>query len=569
MNELIFPAEMPLRIEQITRTGKQIDIYAHLQNTQDCCPNCQTVSSAVHGRYWRHPRDLPWLGLTVRLHLEVQRFACREQGCDRKTFAAGMTELLPARARRTARLKEQHLVTAYLLGGEAGRRLLQVLGMPISGDTLIRDIRQSGETPPATVRVVGVDDWAFRKGQTYGTILVDLERQQPIDLLETRETEAVTAWFQAHPEIEIVSRDRGKEYIKAATDGAPQAEQVADRWHLLHNLREAVVSFLQQQPAYLQATAQEPVVDQNQAEVIPPVPTECNSAGAEAAPEAVPADLVTQESPSFQTGQAPSARRQERFDQVRQLKQAGYSDRAISRQLKMSTTTVRTYVEAEQCPRYPVGRVSSSKLRPWLPYLEERWQAGCTNASQLWREIEAKGFSGCLGVVGLWASRQRKLLPAAQRYSRQQPETIQPSLVRQTQPVPWSAQRAAWLIILDEEKLDDEEQAARSRLLEADPLVVTVDRLARQFIQMIKERSGQGLDPWLRDVVASGIKSLTSFANGLRSDLAAVRNALSMPWSNGQVEGQINRLKFIKRQMYGRAKLDLLRKRVLYRVPSP
>lgn len=561
MNELIFPAEMPLRIEQITRTGKQIDIYAHLQNTQDSCPNCQTISTNVHGRYWRHPQDLPWLGLTVRLHLEVQRFACGNKGCDRKTFAAGMTELLPARARRTARLKEQHLAAAYLLGGEAGRRLSQVLGMPISGDTLIRDIRQSGEAPPARVRVVGVDDWALKKGQTYGSILVDLERQQPIDILGTRETEAVTAWFQAHPEIEIVSRDRGKEYIKAATDGAPQAEQVADRWHLLHNLREAVVSFLQQQPACLQAAAQAPVVDQNQAEVI--------SSGAEAAPEAVPAALVTQESPSPQTGQAPSARRQERFDQVRQLKQAGYSDRAISRQLKMSTTTVRKYIEAEQCPRYPAGRVSSSKLTPWLPYLEERWQAGCTNASQLWREIEAKGFSGCLGVVGLWASKQRKLLPAAQRYSRQQPNTAQPPLSRQTRPEPWSAQRAAWLIMLDEEKLDDDDQAARSRLLEADPRVVMVDRLARQFIQMVKDRSGQGLGQWLKDVAASGIKSLISFANGLRSDLAAVRNALSVPWSNGQVEGQINRLKFIKRQMYGRAKLDLLRKRVLYRLPSP
>lgn len=554
MKELIFPAEMPLRIEQITQTGTQIDIYAQLRRTQDRCPACQAVSSAVHGRYWRHPQDLPWLGLTVRLHLEVQRFVCGNSGCPRRTFAAGMTELLPVRARRTARLKEQHLATAYLLGGEAGRRLLQLLGMPISGDTLIRDIRQSGETLPATVRVVGVDDWAFKKGQTYGSILVDLERQQPIDLLDTRETEAVTAWFQAHPEIEIVSRDRGKEFIKAATDGAPQAEQVADRWHLLHNLREAVVNFLQQQPACLQAVDQAPAVDQNQAE---------------AALEAVPTDLLAPEYASPQIGQAPSARRQERFDEVRHLKQAGYSDRAISRQLKMATTTVRKYVEADQCPRYPAGRVSSSKLTPWLPYLEERWQAGCTNASQLWREIKGQGFSGCLGLVGLWASEQRKLLPAQQRYSRQQPETVQPPLLRQTRPVPWSAQRVSWLIMLDEEKLDDEEQAARNRLLEIAPQIVTVDRLARQFIRMVKERSGQGLDQWLKDTAASGIKSLQSFANGLRSDLAAVRNALSMPWSNGQVEGQINRLKFIKRQMYGRAKLDLLRKRVLYRVPSP
>ncbi|HMR63187.1 MAG TPA: ISL3 family transposase [Anaerolineae bacterium] len=525
---------MPLRIEQITRTGNQIDIYAHLQRTQDSCPNCQAVSLAVHGRYWRHPQDLPWLGLTVRLHLEVQRFACGNTACDRKTFAAGLAELLPARARRTARLKEQHLATAYLLGGEAGGRLLQGVGMPLSGETHIRDMRQSGEMPLATVRVVGVDDWAFKKGQTYGTMLVDLERQQPIDLLETRETEAVTAWFQAHPEIEIVSRDRGKEYIKAATDGAPRAEQVADRWHLLHNLREAVISFLQQQPAGLQAAVQ-PVIDQPQEPAVLPPSAESNSTEPEAPPEAILSASGTYEPPSPQTGLTPSVQRQERFEQVQRLKQAGYSDRAISRQLKISTRTVRKYVEAEQCPRYPAGRVSSSKLTPWLPYLQERWRAGYTNASQLWREIEGRGFSGCLGLVGLWAAKQRVLLPAPQRYSRQQPETGQPPLLRQSQPVPCSAGRASWLIILDEEKLDDEEQAARSRMLQADPLLVMVDRLARQFIQMVKERSGQGLDQWLKDVAASGIKSLTSFANGLRSDLAAVHNALSLPWSNGQV----------------------------------
>jgi transposase len=199
MNELIFPAEMPLCIEQITKTGTEINIYAQLQRTQDYCPTCQSSSSTVHGRYWRHPQDLPWLGLTVRLHLEVPRFTCGNKGCQRKTFAARLTELLAVRARRTARLKEQHLATAYVLGGEAGRQLLHLLGMPISGDTLIRDIRQSGEAPPATVRVVGVDDWALKKGQRYGTIVVDLESGQPIDLLGSRETEAVTAWFQGHP----------------------------------------------------------------------------------------------------------------------------------------------------------------------------------------------------------------------------------------------------------------------------------------------------------------------------------------------------------------------------------
>lgn len=567
MNELIFPPEAALKIEDIRKIDQHIDIYVRSQQSEASCPACQSVSNYVHGRYWRHPQDLPWVGLSVQLHLEVRRFACRDEKCFRKTFAEGLTELLAPRARRTTRLKEQHLATAQALGGEAGRRLSYQLGMPISGDTLIRDIRQTPDPPTVSVRVVGVDDWAMKKGHHYGTILVDLEQRRPIELLGSREADEVTTWLQAHPELEIVSRDRGKEFIKAATEGAPQAEQVADRWHLLANLREAVVTFLQHKPVCLQAAAQEAETDRPEEALMPTDQSESSPSEPGASPSPSPPVQAEEKrplTPIEQEQAAHRARRQERFEQVRQLKQAGYSDRAIGRHMKMATQTVRKYVEAESCPQYPAGRVSPSKLTPWLPDLEQRWQAGCTNASQLWREIDQKGFSGSLGLVIRWAASQRNLLPPPNRYRRQQPEAVQPALARQLQPVPWSAGRASWLIILDEVKLDDDEQAARTRMLAADTQLTTVDRLVRQFIQLVKERRGHDLDQWLKDVAVSGIKALKSFAKGLRADLAAVRNALSMSWSNGQTEGQINRLKFIKRQMYGRAKLDLLRKRVLY-----
>lgn len=567
MNDLIFPPEASLKIEDIEKIGQHIDIYARSARTEASCPNCQTVSTSMHGRYWRHPRDLPCVGLTVRLHIEVRRFACGDERCSRKTFAADLTELLACRARRTTRLKVQHLATAYALGGEAGKRLAHGLSIPISGDTLIRDIRQIPVASSPSVRVVGVDDWAMRKGCRYGTILVDLEEHRPIDLLGSREAEEVIVWFQAHPEIEIISRDRGKDYIKAATEGAPQAEQVADRWHLLHNLREAVATFLQQQPVCLQAAAQGAAVDQKKEPLLPSAQAESSSSGTDATPISSPPARVAKKRALTQVEQnkaAGWARRQERFDQVRQLKQAGYSDRAVGRHMKMSTQTVRKYVETDSCPHYPAGRIGLSKLTPWLPYLEQRWLTGCTNASQLWREISQKGFSGSLGLVIRWAVSQRKLLPTENRYSRQQTQAVQPALSRQLQPVPWSAQRASWLVILDHDKLDDEQQAARASMLAVDTQMVTVDRLARQFVQLVKDRRSNDLDQWLNDVAISGIKALKSFANGIRADLAAVRNALSLNWSNGQTEGQINRLKFIKRQMYGRAKLDLLRKRVLY-----
>jgi transposase len=388
--------------------------------------------------------------------------------------------------------------------------------------------------------------------------------------LGSREADEVAAWFQAHPELEIISRDRGKDYIKAATDGAPQAEQVADRWHLLNNLREAVTLFLQRKPGCLQAAAQASDRAQKKEPSKAPVLADPNPAGTSSGPRP-PMTATSEKKTSLTKPQQEKAvrqaRRQEKYDQVRQLHQDGYSDRAMARHMKMSPRTVRHYIEADHCPQYPAGRVGPSKLTPWLPYLEQRWQAGCTNASQLWREIGAKGFSGSLGLVVRWAASQRSLLLAEDRYRRQQLSAVKPALARQVEPVPWSAQRAAWLVMLEDDKLTAAEQAARTRMLAADPELVKLAQLARQFIRIVKEGRSHDLDQWLNEVAISGIKALKSFANGIRADLAAVRNGLRMSWSNGPVEGHINRLKFIKRQMYGRAKLDLLRKRVLHHPP--
>lgn len=206
MNEFIFPPEIQLKVEAIKQVEQHLDIYARSQRPGASCPDCHRFSTDIHASYWRHPQDLPCLGLTVRLHLAVRRFACRNQACSRKTFAEEFRELLRPKARRTVRLRQHHLATAYVLGGEAGGRLAHWLGMPISGDTLIREIRQAPEPPAVSVRVVGVDDWAMRRGTRYGTILVDLEQGRPIDILGTREAAEVASWFQAHPEIEIVSR---------------------------------------------------------------------------------------------------------------------------------------------------------------------------------------------------------------------------------------------------------------------------------------------------------------------------------------------------------------------------
>ncbi|MCA9919901.1 MAG: ISL3 family transposase [Anaerolineales bacterium] len=503
------------------------------------------------------------------MHLAVRRFFCHHEPCSRRTFAESFPELVCFKKRRTNRLSQQQLAVAFAISGEAGRRLLTLLAMPLSGDTLIRDIRCQPEVEAQTPRVLGIDDWAKKRGHTYGTILVDLESRQPIDLLDSREVADVTVWLQQHTGIEIISRDRGQDYAKATSLGAPEAQQVADRWHLLKNLREVVETVLSQKPDVLAAAGkvEETDVSQQPTQTSPvKEETPTTTVTASAAPEAVSQTPVNKTPTKADQRQAArQARKQARFELVKQLHREGHSKREIQRHLKISWRTVDKYLAADTCPIYTCGRKRPSMLTPWLPHLEERWQAGYTNATQLWREMEAQGFRGSRGLVARWAARERKLLPPTTQYSRQQPREVRPKLTRQTRPVPWSAPRASWIVVKERALRDDQEKAALERMIAADAQVKLVAQLAERFVTMVKQREAEKLEQWLQDAAASGVRSFISFASGLRQDITAVYNALSMSWSNGQTEGQVNRLKFIKRMMYGRANFDLLRKRFLYR----
>jgi transposase len=415
MIELFFPEAAQLVIEDVQMLGEKLYIYARGRSVTAKCPVCQTQSDKTHSRYQRHPQDLPCFGFRVQLHIIVRRFFCQNDRCGRLTFAETFPELLGYKARRTQRLSRQQLTVAFAVSGESGRCLLSSLAMPLSGDSLIRDIRRAPGEKMVTPRVLGIDDWAQRRGHTYGTILVDLESRQPVDLLNSREAEDVTAWLKQHPGVEIISRDRGHDYAKAASDGAPTAQQVADRWHLLKNLREAVATMLSHQPAALAAAAE---VDEGE-EVGNGDTKDIEGGQTTVTAESIEAISASVQQPTTKAERdqaARHARRQARFEMIKQLHKKGYSNRAIGRHLGMSPRTVRKCIEADVCPQYSTGRVRPSKLTPWLPYLEERWQAGYTNANQLWREIEAQGFAGSRGLVSRWAAKERKLLPQSTQY---------------------------------------------------------------------------------------------------------------------------------------------------------
>jgi transposase len=545
--EILLPKSAGLCLGEVVTEPNMIVLHVSSGQTEAICPGCTHRSKRVHSHYTRTVADLPWAEWPVYLKVLVQRFFCDNPACRYKTFAERFAQVVARYARRTLRLATRQQQTAYALGGEAGAKLAPHLSIPTSGDTLLRLIRK---VPPVEVknpRVLGVDDWAWAKGHRYGTILVDLERHRPIDLLPDRSADSLAAWLQAHPGVEIVCRDRAREYIDGVTQGAPQAQQVADRWHLLQNLREALERLLDQHSACLYAAANEPV-----APVVEPEPPPSPQADETPPPASSPALTQAQ-----QKRQATRDRRLARYQAVLELQQQGLSRRAIARQLGLGYRTIQRYLDAGTFPEMAQRRQGCSILDQYLPYLQQRWGEGEHNASQLFREIKPQGYCGGSGMVSLWAAQQRGECKRS-RTTKTEPKQPKPTIQR-----PWSAAYAVWLLLKDPELLPTEKKAALERMLQTSPEVQRAYNFAQAFGRIVRGRLSKALDPWLKAVTQSGLAPLKTFAAGLERDKTAVSAALSLPWSQGQTEGQVNRLKLIKRQMYGRAKFDLLRLRVL------
>jgi transposase len=541
----LFSKTDTLQVDSLDWDHEHIHVQLSITGDTAVCPKCAHASARVHSRYTRSCADLPWAGQAVRLRLLVRRFFCDNLCCERTTFVEQVPEFLASSARRTQRLTLAQRAIGLALGGEAGARLARQISMPTSPDTLLRLIRTSPEPEFVLPRALGIDDWAMRKGQTYGTILVDLERDCVIDLLPDRTTETVTAWLQQHPSIEVLSRDRASAYAQAGTAGAPQAIQVADRFHLLMNLRETVERFFDRHQA-----------DLRKVRLHAPAPTSTSS-GAARTEDAVHSD--THVTPS----EAPvisETRRQARFAEVRALKEQGWSRNRIARQLRMSVNTVSRYLHADEQLVLQVPSARAGKAEAYASYLQQRWQAGCHQPRHLWQEIQAQGFKGSESSVYRWVNRARLTgrLCAATDVPSGLPHTRSSATGRVL-----SSRQAAWLLLRAPEDLESHEQDWLSALTQVCPSVVQVHELAQRFRNMVKNRVGAELAIWLQAAQGSGLADLRNFAMGLRRDFEAVGNALKLPWSNGPTEGQVHRLKMIKRQMYGRAKFDLLRKRVL------
>jgi len=546
------------RVDAITLDSPDfLHIAAHGVRAGGRCPDCGRASRAVHSRTRRHPADLPSFGRQVCVGLQVRRFYCRNPACARCTFAKRLPELVAPHARRTCRLSEAQGRVGAVLGGEAGARLLHHLAMPVSADTVLRLIRRLPLPKLEPPRVVAVDDWALRKGRTYGTIVLDLERQRVVDLLPDRTATTVAAWLQQRPGIEVVARDRSTEHARAAALGAPKAVQVADRWHLLANMRQAVERWLHGAHARLRRLPLLPA-----REGVPPVLPRRDRA-------------FPRNRPEREARAESRARWQARYDEVRRRHLAGEPLLAIGRAMGLARASVRKFARAESFPaRLPHGP-GPSILDPYLPYLERRLAEGCENGLALWRELCAMGFPGGNKQVHRWLAERRTVPAKVGRQRNQKPDEAQTAAVRDKGPPLPAPRQLAWVLVQSVAVLGAANVAAVLRV-EQDGEAQTVAGLARRFTALVRacgvrsRREGSApaepvaeLKIWLAEARACGISALETFAVGLEADGAAVRAALTEPWSSGQAEGQVNRLKLLKRQSYGRASFDLLQRRVL------
>ena len=537
-----------LYLESLSIQTGRVGIRVASGASKSRCPVCGLVSSRVHSRYSRTVSDLPWHGLPVTLEVRARRFFCDEPSCERRIFCERLPEVA-ARARKTGRLEEALLAIALELGGRAGARLALEPGIVAARDALLKRIKVAPLPEVGKIRVLGVDDFAFKKGSTYGTILVDLDHRKVVDLLPERSQESLVAWFERHPDakqVEVATRDRSNVYREGLAKGAPGATHVADRWHLLHNLALALEEYLLQKRPVLQKMAAPEAA-----------PEEKDDADFASGP-IMPNRPRTHDRKIEEAARKRHERLVEQWKNIRRLYLAGSDLRHICRHLGISARTVYRYKDLTEPPPRPAYKRKASVLDPYVPYLVRRWSEGCHNGKRLYREIREQGYANseetCARFIAQLSPRrgpgEADLLGAAS----------EAGLHRGTFSHGEERSRVVHAPRREARRGTGEvpQEALRCRRSPRRHATLT-----QEFAEMVRRLEGEELDGWLKDAEESRSTALRSFAVGLSKDLDAVRAGLTETWSNGPVEGFVHKLKLLKRQGYGRAGFELLRARML------
>lgn len=511
----------PLRISELVPVGfavDEVDIGAERvtvvirASANSCsCPLCGAVAFRVHSRYTRRLGDLPFAGHRTELILRARRFFCDGCNCPRRIFAERFDGVVERGARRTSRLDEVVHCLAIALGGRPAAALSQRLNVVVSNDTLLRMVRRRGAPKFSPPNIIGIDDWAWRRNHRYGTLLCDLERRRTIALLPDREPASAEAWLAHQPQIRIVARDRGGGYAAAAQRALPNAVQVADRWHLMENASRAFLDAVGKSMRQIRKAIGAARID--------------------------PRLLTYAEKLQYEGFQ----RREETNASILSLSHEGVAIREIVRRTGYSRGLIRKILRGQ---RSDVFRTRPSSLDPYLPWLDEQWAAGCRNGLALWRALRERGFRGCRGVVSEWSGRRKRAEKADAGALGRAP----------------SARTIARLLTIGRDQLSKAQTITVAAIERGVVALAEARDILGEFQTIIRRKALTELDAWL-DRAAGSL--FAAFANGIVKDRDAVQAAIVSAWSNGQTEGQICKLKLVKRQMYGRGKIDLLEARVI------
>jgi transposase len=532
---LSLPEGMRVEHIQITEHGLVIEVVA--VHSTSCCPLCAQASDSIKSHYRRVLRDAPCAGRQVRLILTVRKFYCRNPYCSRKVFTERLPTFVEPWARMTIRCYQQITSIGLATCGKGGARLADRLGIQTTRPTILRRIMALPDTPVSSVVYLGIDDFAFRRGYRFGTILVNLESHRVIDLLPDRLAETSAQWMRNQPDLAVVSRDRGGEYASAAREGAPQAIQCADRFHIVKNLTEAVQVLLAR----------------CQAEIL-----------AEKKPDETPQDEQNKPIISIEEWRPPEparvkkvrlarrAGRYARYQHVVEHSRQGIATKEIAGRLGMSDRTVRDWLKQGAFPEAQKRRKKQRSFDPFAASVLKRWQEGEHNGLALWQEIKNQGYTGTERSV----YRYLKTLKQAEVRASINPERLQK----------YAANTAIWLFVRDPKKLNEIEREDLAAFCQVSAPLKKAYDLLQDFLSLVHKRDGKRLDAWLARVAESELPELQSFAAGVEKDKDAVKAGLTWPINNGMVEGHVTKLKLIKRSMYGRAGFALLRQRVLHAV---
>ena len=498
----VFPGLSALVIDDVEDAGEVICVRARTRDRAVACPGCGAETARVHGYHERTAADVPVGGRRALVRVRIRRMRCAVLGCAVQTFREQVPGVLDRYQRRTVRLTGQVSAVVRELAGRAGARLLSALGIVLSRHTAVRALLRIPLPALAVPRVLGIDDFALRRGLVYATVLIDAETGRRVDVIPGRTADVTEKWLLGHPGVQVVCRDGSGAYGEAVRQALPGAVQAGDRWHLWHGLGEAV---RQEVAAHCACWAKDAPLQE----------------GKRAATTA------------------------ERWQQVHDLRAQNVGLLSCARRLNLSLNTVKRYDRASEPQRLQrVPKYRSTLVDPHRDYLRKR-RAGEPGVpvQQLLREIRERGYQGSSNLLVRYINQGRL-------------EADRPHL---------SPRQATRILLTRPDRLTGGQAETLARLGTACPEMTALAALIRSFAQMLvpAAENEAGLQRWIATAREADLPHLHSFTRGLDLDIQAATAALTLPYHNGRTEGVNNKTKMIKRQMYGRAGFTLLRHRIL------